>query len=69
MQINFTVAIDFTLSNGHPTQPQSLHYMTQHQPSLYARALQAVGEIIQDYDRLKLCLLFQMNKYHYYMHM
>ena len=51
MQLNFTVAIDFTLSNGHPSQPQSLHYMTPYQPSHYARALQAVGEIVQDYDR------------------
>ena len=51
MQINFTVAIDFTASNGNPQNPQSLHYMTVNHPSLYSRALQAVGEIVQDYDR------------------
>ena len=51
MQINFTVAVDFTASNGNPQNPESLHYMTAQQPSLYSRALQAVGEIVQDYDR------------------
>ena len=26
-QIGLTVAIDFTLSNGHPSKPSSLHYL------------------------------------------
>ena len=51
MQMNFTVAIDFTASNGNPSQPSSLHYMNPYQPNQYAAAIQAVGEIIQDYDR------------------
>jgi len=50
MQMNFTVAIDFTASNGDPRSPQSLHHISAHQPNMYARALHAVGEIIQDYD-------------------
>lgn len=50
MELNFTVAVDFTASNGNPTQPTSLHYINPYQPNHYARALQAVGEIIQDYD-------------------
>lgn len=53
-QLNCSVAIDFTASNGNPTQQSSLHYIHPHQPNLYARALQAVGEIIQDYDTDKL---------------
>ncbi|KAI7794363.1 putative copine-9 [Triplophysa rosa] len=53
-QLNFTVAIDFTASNGNPSQPTSLHYMNPYQLNAYAMALKAVGEIIQDYDSDKL---------------
>ncbi|XP_068197482.1 copine-9-like [Antennarius striatus] len=53
-QLNFTVAIDFTASNGNPSQPTSLHYMSPYQINAYAMALKAVGEIIQDYDSNKL---------------
>uniref|UniRef100_A0A674MCL6 Copine family member 9 n=1 Tax=Takifugu rubripes TaxID=31033 RepID=A0A674MCL6_TAKRU len=53
-QLNFTVAIDFTASNGNPSQPTSLHYMSPYQMNMYAMALKAVGEIIQDYDSDKL---------------
>jgi hypothetical protein len=54
MQLNFTVAIDFTASNGNPTEPTSLHYISPYQPNQYCMALQAVGEIIQDYDSDKM---------------
>lgn len=48
--MNFTVAIDFTVSNGNPNEPSSLHFRDPAEPNLYARALKSVGEIIQDYD-------------------
>ena len=50
-QVQCTIAVDFTASNGDPRNPQSLHYLDPYQPNLYARALRAVGDIIQDYDR------------------
>ena len=50
VEMNFTVAIDFTASNGAPSQPSSLHYYNPNQSNQYASAIQAVGEIIQDYD-------------------
>ncbi|XP_025940122.1 copine-5-like [Apteryx rowi] len=53
-QINFTVAIDFTASNGNPSQSTSLHYMNPYQLNAYTMALKAVGEIIQDYDSDKM---------------
>ncbi|CAL8253452.1 unnamed protein product [Arctogadus glacialis] len=53
-QLNFTVAIDFTASNGSPSQPSSLHYMSPYQMNAYGMALKAVGEVIQDYDSDKL---------------
>ena len=50
MQLHFTVAVDFTASNGDPRQPTSLHYWNPNQANQYEVAITAVGEIIQDYD-------------------
>ena len=52
-QLNFTVGIDFTGSNGKPYLPTSLHYLDPQSPfpsNQYTEALTAVGCIIQDYD-------------------
>ncbi|XP_012670190.1 copine-7 [Clupea harengus] len=49
-QIHFTVAVDFTASNGDPRNSCSLHYINPYQPNEYLKALIAVGEICQDYD-------------------
>ncbi|KAM5295625.1 copine-7 isoform 2-T2 [Glossophaga mutica] len=49
-QIHFTVAIDFTASNGDPRNSCSLHYIHPFQPNEYLQALLAVGEVCQDYD-------------------
>ena len=40
-------------SNGNPSLPQSLHYISN-MPNAYEQAIQAVGGIIQDYDSDKL---------------
>ncbi|XP_055780816.1 copine-4 isoform X1 [Salvelinus fontinalis] len=53
-QIQFTVAIDFTASNGDPHNSCSLHYIHPYQPNEYLKALVAVGEICQDYDSDKM---------------
>uniref|UniRef100_A0A8C4NEL5 Copine 4 n=1 Tax=Eptatretus burgeri TaxID=7764 RepID=A0A8C4NEL5_EPTBU len=53
-QIQFTVAIDFTASNGDPQNSCSLHYIHPYQPNEYLKALVAVGEICQDYDSDKM---------------
>lgn len=52
-QINFTVAIDFTASNRNPTEPNSLHYISN-QPNDYMKAIWSVGNVIQDYDSDKM---------------
>ncbi|XP_059147710.1 copine-3-like isoform X2 [Physella acuta] len=54
MQINFTVGIDFTASNGNPSQSTSLHYINPHSPNEYMAAIKTVGEVCQDYDSDKL---------------
>lgn len=51
----FQVAIDFTASNGDPRNSCSLHYINPYQPNEYLKALIAVGEICQDYDRFAEC--------------
>ncbi|XP_078342842.1 copine-8-like isoform X2 [Oculina patagonica] len=53
-QINFTVAIDFTASNGDPRNANSLHYINPYEQNQYVKALTAVGRICQDYDTDKL---------------
>uniref|UniRef100_A0A3B4ZW80 Copine-3 n=1 Tax=Stegastes partitus TaxID=144197 RepID=A0A3B4ZW80_9TELE len=53
-QINFTIAIDFTGSNGNPTLPQSLHYINPQGYNEYLAAIWAVGNVIQDYDSDKM---------------
>uniref|UniRef100_A0A0L8FPC8 C2 domain-containing protein n=2 Tax=Octopus bimaculoides TaxID=37653 RepID=A0A0L8FPC8_OCTBM len=53
-QIHCTFAVDFTASNGNPTSPSSLHYISPYNLNPYATSLHAVGNIIQDYDSDKL---------------
>ncbi|KAK0064073.1 copine-8 [Biomphalaria pfeifferi] len=53
-KIHCTFAVDFTASNGDPKSPTSLHYMNPFRPNPYATAIQAVGNIIQDYDSAKM---------------
>lgn len=49
-QIHFTVAVDFTASNGDPRTQGSLHYRQAGVDNQYSLAIKSVGEIIQDYD-------------------
>ena len=49
MQINLTVAIDFTGSNGDPTKPFSLHYLGANCNS-YENAINSCGTIVAYYD-------------------
>ncbi|KAG1714161.1 Copine-8 [Nymphon striatum] len=58
LDLNCTIAIDFTASNGNPKQRGTLHYIDPIEPNQYAVALKAVGEIIQDYDTDKLFPVF-----------
>jgi len=54
-QLNFVVGIDYTASNGHPSDPRSLHYFDPAtQNNQYTDAIQCVGDIIQEYDADKL---------------
>ncbi|XP_063489748.1 copine-1 isoform X16 [Symphalangus syndactylus] len=49
-QINFTVGVDFTGSNGDPSSPDSLHYLSPTGVNEYLMALWSVGSVVQDYD-------------------
>ncbi|KAM9487806.1 copine-3 isoform 2-T2 [Clarias gariepinus] len=53
-QINFTVGVDFTGSNGDPKSPDSLHYISPNGVNEYLSAIWSVGLVIQDYDSDKM---------------
>merc|ERR1719419_1454812 len=54
-ELSFTVAVDFTASNGNPQDARSLHYINPSgAPNQYVAAIKAVGDIIQDYDSDKM---------------
>lgn len=48
-EIALQIAIDFTLSNGHPSKPDSLHYLDMNKNE-YLNAIRSVGSILQYYD-------------------
>jgi hypothetical protein len=51
-ELQMSVAIDFTGSNGDPRQPGTLHYIHQDgQLNDYEKALSAVGSIVAKYDQ------------------
>ena len=54
-EINVHIAIDFTLSNGWPTTPISLHYINQQtQSNQYTEAIKAVLKVLQNYNSDKM---------------
>ena len=52
VQLNVMVAVDFTASNGSPSQSSSLHYMQNNNGQLnqYQKAIQGVCDILLCYD-------------------
>ena len=58
LQLNLSVAIDFTASNGTPTASSSLHYLDPYNPNQYQKAIMAVGNILLNYDYDKMIPAF-----------
>lgn len=51
VSLNFTVAIDFTISNNPPEKTNSLHYISEDGIlNPYQQVIQAIGSIIVNYD-------------------
>ena len=50
MEINLTIGIDFTGSNGSPLYEDSLHYTTQGKLNNYESAIKSCGNILAVYD-------------------
>ncbi|XP_018022776.1 copine-8 [Hyalella azteca] len=49
-QLHFTLAVDFTTSNGDVKDSSSLHFIKQGVENEYMTAIRAIAEIVQDYD-------------------
>ena len=60
VRIGLSIAIDFTGSNGNPTDPRSLHFIAGAEPNQYERAIYSCGNIMAyyDYDQLFPCYGF-----------
>jgi hypothetical protein len=52
--ISLMVAIDYTGSNGTPSNPSSLHFCNPSAMNEYERAIWAVGDILMNYDQDKM---------------
>ncbi len=52
LELGLSVAVDFTASNGTPTDPRSLHYASTDpaRPNPYEAAISAVGAVLAPYD-------------------
>ena len=56
-EIDLSIAVDFTLSNGDPRQPSSLHFLDPNR-NQYLQAIKSVGNILQFYNSSKLINLY-----------
>lgn len=56
-EIDLSMAIDFTLSNGDPKDPSSLHYFDPRK-NQYMQAIRSVGDILQFYNSDKMVNLY-----------
>ena len=50
LELNLSIAIDFTASNGMPSHPTSLHHINPQKPNQYQIAIDAVARILLNYD-------------------
>ncbi|MES1915500.1 MAG: hypothetical protein MHM6MM_007430, partial [Cercozoa sp. M6MM] len=50
LNIGLCVAVDFTASNGAPSDPSSLHYFSPDGRNQYSDALMTIGNILAPYD-------------------
>ncbi len=50
LELNLSIAIDFTASNGSPKSPNSLHFMDPFKPNQYQTVIDSVSRILLNYD-------------------
>mmetsp|Transcript_33434 Transcript_33434/g.105624 ORF Transcript_33434/g.105624 Transcript_33434/m.105624 type:complete len:608 (-) Transcript_33434:330-2153(-) len=50
LELSMVLAVDFTASNGAPSNPRSLHYMAAGQMNAYQSAIENIGEVLEQYD-------------------
>ncbi|ETN18439.1 hypothetical protein PPTG_04043 [Phytophthora nicotianae INRA-310] len=50
LEMNLIIGIDYTASNGPPTDPRSLHFIDPRGPNQYQHAISATVSILQEYD-------------------
>ena len=53
LELSMMIAIDYTGSNGNPTDPSSLHYVNSNQKNAYQSIITSIGQVIEEYDHDK----------------
>ena len=51
IDLNLNIAIDYTISNGHPNDKNSLHYPNGEEANDYEKAIYSCGKIVAYYDK------------------
>lgn len=61
MQIHFTIAVDFTVNNGGPNNPNSLHYIHPYNSNIYTNALKDISSPLIKFDKFVFKIIFIFN--------
>lgn len=54
IRIKLSIGIDFTGSNGHPLDMNTLHYILDNEPNDYEKVIRSIGNILSNYNNEKL---------------
>jgi hypothetical protein len=58
LHLKLITAIDFTASNGNPTELDSLHFIDQTNLNQYEKCIDAIGNVLYPYDSDQLLSVF-----------
>ena len=58
VRLNLSIGIDFTGSNGHPLDKDTLHCILSEEPNDYEKVIKSIGDILSNYNYKKLYAVY-----------